>query len=46
MRPVVAFVAGLTAAAVAAGAGAAPQRNELIRPAVGIGKLRLGMTEA
>jgi hypothetical protein len=36
----------LAALALASTAGAAAQRDELIRPGVGIGKIRLGMTEA
>jgi hypothetical protein len=39
-------VLGCTALALVASAGAAPQRDALIRPGVGIGKVRLGMSLA
>ena len=39
-------IAALVAVAATAQAGARPQSNLLIRPAQGIGKVRLGMTEA
>jgi hypothetical protein len=42
----VALLAVVVAAVAAAQAGAAPQSNLRIFPGVGIGKLRLGMTEA
>ena len=42
---VVASVAAVFAAVAAAGASAAPDAELLIRPAIGVGKLRLGMTE-
>ena len=45
MRRVVALVT-VTAAVVAAAASAAPQRNELVRPGVSVGKIKLGMTDA
>jgi hypothetical protein len=42
VRPLLAL--GCTALALVASAGAAPQRDALIRPGVGIGKVRLGMS--
>lgn len=46
MKRLLAFSGLLAAATTAAGAPAAPQRDVLIRPGAGIGKFRLGMTEA
>jgi hypothetical protein len=40
------IVLAATAAVFASAASATPQRDELIRPGVGIGKVRLAMTEA
>jgi hypothetical protein len=44
--PVLFALVAAVAAMATGSAGAAPERTELIRPALGIGKLRLGMTEA
>jgi hypothetical protein len=42
VRPLLAL--GCTALALVSSAGAAPQRDALIRPGVGIGEVRLGMS--
>ena len=45
-RAAVTVAAAVVALGAVAGAGAAPSRDLLIRPGVGIGKMRLGMTAA